>query len=256
MSVVDDIRAGKAQIEWAEVVSKSADASVEIRVPVIRDALKIDGVRVSASAQDLQRIADMLGCLLLTPKIIDLIYQQAKLRFEPVVNIDGRIVAKTSSKAYSAAIDAKIREHGGDPGGLIDSVGKYWVLHNHLSQPAYLKLGSATVCNYGWLSSSGAYAAVTHGLRCWQNPGFQHDDVYDDPSQLIRLMRRWGWIVTPGEPPKPLDIAAALRDPKLAPLLNHDGVLTYLRVAAVEDSPPADPPAISSYAPEASSLIA
>ena len=246
MSVVDDVRAGKAQIEWAEVVSKGADGT-EIRVPVIRDALKINGVRVSASAQDLQRIADILGCLLLTPKIVDLVYQQAKLRFEPIVNIGGRIVALTTSEIYSRVLDARIRELGGDPGGLIDSVGKYWVLHKELSYPEKLKYGHSTVCNYGWLGASAAYPALTSGLRCWQTPGFQHNDLHDDPSQLVRLMRRFGWLVQPGEQPRPLDLAMALKDEKLAPLLNYEGPLTYLRIATVPESPPTDPPVVLPY---------
>lgn len=241
MSVVEDVLAGKAEIEWAEVVSRAEDGT-SIRVEVIRDALKIEGVRVSANARDLQAIADVLGCLLLTPKVVDLIYQQAALRFEPVIRADGNIVALSTSKRVSALIDACIAEKGGDPGGLIDSVGKYWVLHNRLAAPSQLKYGTSTVCNYGWLGATAAYPALTRGLRCWQTPGFQHNDLHTDPSQLVRLMRRTGRLTRPGQPEESVDLVTALQEPALAPLINHDGVLRYLRIATVPEPPPRDPP--------------
>lgn len=246
MSVVEDVEAGKAQIEWADVVSLAEDGT-SLRVEVIRDGLKIDGVRVSANARDLQAIADMLGCLLLTPKVVDLVYQQASLRFEPIVRADGNIVALSTSKRVSALIDARIAASGGDPGGLLDSIGKYWVLHNHLTAPAGLKYGASTVCNYGWLGATAAYPALTPGLRCWQTPGFQHNDLHTDPSQLVRLMRRTGRLSRPGQPEEPIDLVTVLQDPALASLINHDGVLHYLRIATVPEPPPRDPPAVQPY---------
>ena len=246
MSVVDDVRAGKAQIEFAEVVSRAEDGT-EIHVDVIRDALKIDGVRVSANARDLQTIADMLGCLLLTPKVVDLVYQQATLRFDPLVRADGNIVAISTSKRVSGLIDAVIAAKGGDPGGFIESIGKYWVLHNHLATLAGLKFGKATVCNYGWLGTNAGYPSLTPGLRCWQTPGFQHDDSHTDPSQLIRLMRRKARLLRPCQPEQTIDLVEVLQDATLAPLLNHGGVLLYLRVATVPESPPLDSLVISPY---------
>jgi hypothetical protein len=246
MTVVEDVRAGRAQVEFAEVVARGDDGT-ELRIDVIRDALKIDGVRVSANARDLQTIADMIGCLLLTPKVIDLVYEQASLRFDPIVRADGNIVALSTSKRVSGLIDAAIAARGGDPGGLIDSVGKYWVLHNHLATPSALKYGLASVCNYGWLGTNAGFPALTAGLRCWQTPGFQHDDSHTDPSQLVRLMRRKARLRRPSESEQSIDLLDALRDAALAPLLNHDGVLRYLRVASVPESPPLDPLVLSPY---------
>lgn len=240
MSIVDDVRGGRARVEWADVVSQREDGTA-LRITVMRDALKVDGVRVAASARDLQTIADMLGCLLLTPKVIDLIYQQAALRFDPVVRADGNIVAYSTSKRVSALIDAAIASRGGDPGGLIDSIGKYWVLHKHLQNVTSLRYGKATVCNYGWLSESGYYPAETKGLKCWQNPGFQHDDSHVDPSQVIRLMKRKAVLLRPCRPDEEVDLVDVLQDPDLAGLVTYDGPLTYLRVADVPPPEPADP---------------
>ena len=241
MSVVDDVRSGKARAEWADVVSQGEDGTA-LRITVMRDALKVDGVRVPVNAREMQEIADLLGCLLLTTKVVDLIYQQAALRFEPVVRADGFIVALSSAKRVSGLIDLVIKHHGGDPGGLIDSIGKYWVLHNHLSDVNELRHGKATVCNYGWLGESAYYPAETKGLKCWQTPGFQHDDNHVDPSQLVRLMKRKAVLLRPCQPDEDVDLLELLQNPDLASLANHAGVLTYLRVATAPE-------------PEASELI-
>jgi len=246
MSVVDDVRSGKARAEWAEVVSQGEDGAA-LRITVMRDAMKIDGVRVAANARETQEIADLLGCMFFTTKVVDLIYQQAVLRFEPVVRADGDIVAISSPKRVSGLIDAVIKHHGGDPGGLIDSIGKYWVLHNHLSYVNDLRHGKATVCNYGWLGESAYYPAETKGLKCWQTPGFQHDDNHVDPSQLVRLMRRKAVLLRPCQPDEEVDLLELLQDPDLAKLANHDGVLTYLRVATVPEPEPSEPIELSPY---------
>lgn len=231
MSLIEDIQNGQAQVEWADVVSQRADGTA-LRISVMRDALKVKGVRVMADARELQEVADLLDCSLLTPKVVDLIYQQAVVRFDPVIRADGDIVANSTPARVSALIDAQVAKHGGDQGGLIDSIGKYWVLHNHLAQSGLLH-GKQTACNYGWLSTTGLYQAVTPGLKCWQSPGFRHNSAHKDPSQLVRLMKRAAVLVRPGGGEEVIDLLDALQDPMLAPLLNHDGVLHYLHVTMV-----------------------
>lgn len=246
MSVVEDVQNGRARVEWASVVSQGEDGT-SLKITVMRDALKVDGVRVAVNAREMQQIADLLGCMLLTPKVVDLIYQQAVLRFDPVVRADGNIVAFSTSKRVSALIDGIIAHRGGDPGGLIDSIGKYWVLHNHLSNVASLRFGKSTCCNYGWLSEGGYYSAETKGLKCWQSPGFQHDDSHVDPSQLVRLMKRKAVLWRPCKPEEVVDLADVLRDPELCSLVNSDGPLTYLRVATVPEPEAADPIELPPY---------
>jgi hypothetical protein len=231
MSLIEDIKNGQAQMEWADVVSQNIDGAA-LRISVMRDALKVNGVRVMADAVELQMAADELECSLLTPKVVDLIYQQAALRFDPVIRADGDIVASSTPARVSALIDDRIKTHGGDQGGIIDSIGKYWVLHNHLTSAAGLLYGKRTACNYGWLSTTGLYQAVTPGLKCWQSPGFRHNCQHKDPSQLVRLMKRRAVLVRPHGCEEAIDILDVLQDPTLAPLANHDGVLHYLRITA------------------------
>lgn len=232
MNLVEDIKDGRARVEWADVLSQREDGTA-LRITVMRDALKVDGVRVMADAIELQTIADLLGCSLLTPKVVDLIYQQAAVRFDPVVRADGDIVANSTPARVSALIDDKIAEQGGDPGGLIDSIGKYWVLHNHLMQVTMLLYGKKTACNYGWLSTTGIYPALTGGLKCWQPPGFKHNGLHKDPSQLVRLMKKRAVLVRPTGCEEEVDLLTVMQNPELATLVNHDGVLKYRRIATV-----------------------
>lgn len=237
MDVLAELKAGNAQVEWDEVLSEHEGHKLYIRV--IRDGMKVGGVRVAASAKVLQQIADLLDSILLTPRVIDLIWQQAQVRFDPVINEKGVIVANMTSEHYSTLVDAEVEKKGGDQGGLIDSIGKYWVLSNRLAQ-AGLEFGKANACNYGWLSSTGQYRAITPGLKLWQEPGYRHNDDHVDPSQLVRLMARGARLIRAGgDGEEQVDLVDVVGDPALAPLVNHDGVLRYLRMANV---PPLEEP--------------
>ena len=230
VDIVGELNGGRAQPEWTEVVSEHDGAALHLSL--MRDSLKVNGIRVAASARDLQAIADLLEAMLLTPKVVDLLWRHASPRFDPVIRIDGDIVANSTSERFSSAIDELVAKNGGDQGGIIDSIGKYWVLDNGLAKPG-LKYGKSTACNYGWLSTGGRYDAVTPGLRCWQGPGFQHNDQYADPSQLVRLMKREARLVLADGTERAVDLADVATDPALAPLMSHDGVLRYLRMAGV-----------------------
>ncbi len=90
MDVVQLVKDGKGIFEWSEVVSEHNGYKLYIKV--FRDAMKFDnieactwnlkplqsweadhgkifnGVRLPATAHQLQQIADMLNCMMLTPK--------------------------------------------------------------------------------------------------------------------------------------------------------------------------------------------
>jgi len=212
--VVSAVRNGQARFEWDEVVSESGgnrlylsvmrDAIRFDRVPAMNwhrspihgDERTFDGVRVPATAAEMQEIADMLFCMLPTPLMLDLIWTQAKLRFDPVVNLGaGKIVATQNVTNVHEAVEKKIAAAGGYPElGIIASVGKYWVVCNQLARPN-LKYGIRTACNYGWHSSTGAYVGVIPGIKVWQGEGTAHNDQHVDPSQVIRLVYRMARLV-------------------------------------------------------------
>jgi len=192
---------------------------------------RYDGVRLPASAAELQTIADMLGGMLLTPRIVDLIWTSAQLRFDPVINSGKpfeRRLADVNVTAAHRLIERQITEHGGDDGTkLVSCVGKYWVLMNELAagyaNGKPLLYGRRTACNYGWCSSGAPRGGVTPGVRLWQTPGFQHDNTHFDPSQTMRIMYRTGWLVPKGEPGRAVDLHEVAATTAFAGLLTHDG---------------------------------
>ena len=200
----------------------------ELCFEVFADAAKIDGVRFMVTAIETQELADALGLMMSTPKIEDLICIDADVTISPITQINGKITALASSKDYSTAIDKLLK--GKDLfGKMVSTVGKSWVLTNRLAQGSG-QYGVHTACNYGWVHPSSRYNAVTTGLKCWQTPGYAHNDVHTDASQVLRLvnpkctLRRansgiWEMV----------DLQDVLRDKELAPMVSHEGVLKVLR---------------------------
>ena len=238
MDLVQAIRDGRASVDWTTLTAKHAGH--ELRLSVMRDALKADNVRWPATAIDLQRVADELDAMLLTPKVVDMIWLEAGrtgTQFDPVINhrypghTKPTIVALMPVIDVSGLVDDKIHA-AGDRGGLIASVGKYWVLTNSLLTG---KFGVAQACNYGWNSNSAPYQAVTPGLKVWQTIGSKHNNEHIDPSQVIRLMHREAWLTRPGEDAELVDLRQVLVDPVLAPLISHEGPLRILRQPGVPD---------------------
>ncbi len=205
----------------------------ELCFEVFSDAAKIDGIRFMVTAIETQEIADVLGLMMTTPKIEDLIALDAEIVISPITQINGNITALASSEDYSKAIDNALNKYGDVSGKLINTVGKSWVLINRLGQGG-LAYGKNTACNYGWVHASSRYNAVTPGLKCWQQPGFKHNNVHKDASQVLRLinpkctLRRknsgtWEMI----------DLTTVLLDPELTNLVSHEGVLKVLRQPGV-----------------------
>lgn len=241
MDVIAAIKAGKAHVEWANLVSEHKGHKLVLRV--FRDALKVDGIRWPVNAKEMQQIADMTGCMLLTPKVLDLMWIEAGksgIRFDPVINHGGKIVANLTPEVVSPLIDAKIEAHIVDngPGKLVCSVGKYWVVCNRLVGSPKAEGGFAC-CNFGWHSSTGIYQAVTPGLKVWQSPGIRHSIAHKDPSQVVKLMDRYALLIRAGSTvEEEVDLHMIAKDPILSGLINHDGILKVLRQPGVPEPKP------------------
>lgn len=239
MDLVQAIKDGRATVGWSFVTSEHAGH--KLRISVMRDALKVDNIRWPATAIELQRVADHLGAMLLTPKVLDLIWLEAGrsgTQFNPVINHKYPdktvIVALMPVVDVSSIVDGKIQA-AGDVGGVIASVGKYWVLTNALLSG---KFGKAQACNYGWHSTGAPYDAVTPGLKVWQTIGSRHNNQHVDPSQVVRLMHRIAFLTRPGEKEEMVDLHQVAIDPALAPLISHEGPLRVLRQPGVPDPQP------------------
>lgn len=239
MDITAAIREGRARVEWTNLVSEYKGHRLTMRV--FRDAMKIDNIRQPVTAKQMQEVADLCACMMPTPKILDLIWIEAGktgVRFDPIINFNGKIVADLTPEVVSPLVDAEIHKKG-DNGGIIDSVGKYWVLTNTLNLSHGNLYGIHNSCNYGWHSSIGVSAGVTPGLKVWQGMGWRHNDEHVDPSQVIRLVFRMALLLRAGSSvEEQIDLHDVLKDPELAGLISHEGPLTYLRQASVPEPQP------------------
>lgn len=234
------VKAGTATFEWADIVSERRGFDHRLHITVMRDTLKVDGVRLGATPIETQQIADLLDCMLLTPRVVDLVYKHASIQFDGIVNIAGEIVADCTNEQINAEIDRLIESRGGDDGGIIASVAKYWVLVNELTLPNIVGRfpGSFPACNYGWISKHApAHRISVTGLyKVWQPKGFTHNYVHVDPSQGIRLMHSIGRLeeIATGNS-KSVDLRGIAQDPDLCGLLVQDAKpLRVLRQPGVQ----------------------
>ena len=224
-AVVQTLLAGGCELSWATITS--TDGSNSATFTVMADALKLDGVRVSVSARTEQRIADALGCMLLTPKLADLVWAQRGVSLVPFPRPISSSVAATV--AHSKDIDKAVEAAGGS--GIISPVGKHWVVSNGLeTHPGMAE-------NYGWHFSGKEFGGLTGeasaslpNVRVIQGRGWRHDMHHSDYSQTCVLVALDCELNG-----QPTDIRTILQDPALCNLANHDGVLRVLR------QPGADP---------------
>lgn len=244
--ILQAVRENRAEITWTEVTSSIPGHTATFIV--MADALKVDGVRVGVSAYLQQQIADLLGAMLLTPKIADLLYAQADIVLFPHPISEWRGVNASCSSAtedmieHSRRIDQDLQ--GEDlEGKKIATVGKHWGISNLLLN----KPGRAL--NHGWHlpgtsptwkgikldpwatmekdPKTGLYRRMIQRLGTW------HDPEHDDYSQTVVIMSRL--CTTDGNPDR---VPRVLGDHTLAGLASHEGVLKILRQPGVPELPP------------------
>lgn len=209
-------------------------------ISVMSDALMVgepdDFLRINATMEGEQRIADMLLMSMLTPKIADLVYANAKIKLEPNTQTPDSKMAYTSRMVkHSAAVteaimratsawpeSPSIQEIADGSIGLVADVGKDWVLSNKLA-------GKKDVAaNYGWhtkakVQKSGPFACPGGGSM-WQTLGTAHNTKHVDYSQIVRLMNTE--LIVDGKMMSFRDVAS---DPELCGLVSYEGPLTVFR---------------------------
>jgi hypothetical protein len=223
----DAVGAGQYEMAWVPLKSTIPGHSAIFQVSA--DALKVGGVRVNVSATLQQQIADVLGALLLTPRLLDLMWSERAVTLPP----SPAPIAATSAAmiAHSARVDALLAKAGGAPsGGIVQTVGKQWVISNALEAHP----GRAE--NMGWHFAGPSFGGQTFepsptlpGVRLIQGPGWAHDIHHLDYSQVCCLVHRS--CVVDGAA---RDLAEVLRDKDLAPLATGaEGVAHFLRQPGV-----------------------
>lgn len=264
IDVVNLVKSGQGHFDWQYVVSEIGDQ--KLYIAVMRDAMRFDnmppldwrrtpasddddidyiydGVRLPATPKELQQIADMVGGMLLTPRVIDLIWLQAGVKFDAIVNSGDPyydIVAEMKVTDVHQLIEAAISDRGSDTGSeIISCVGKYWCLINGLGTDADKKMyGTSTACNYGWCGDNASGPGLTPGVKCWQRPGYKHNIDHIDPSQVIRLMYREALLVSADGLEQYIDLHEVAGDPELCAHIAFDKKpLKYLRQMNVPQLP-------------------
>jgi len=232
--ILEEVKRGNYELDWCVL-----DLG-DLKVKVGCDALKINGVRVSASAVTQQLIADELGALLLTPRLYDSIW----LKTAPQNRLDPKPQPITSSTAgtinYSARIDAHIQQKGST--GVLANVGKAWVITNKIFTPQARAARKAA--NYGWILPSQGFQGLrgeasqsTPSLLVVQDVGTAHSSDHSDYSQIILLAARAARF---GELPVDLSAVYTGHAPGNA-LVSHEGPLQDYRQPT--DVPPdSEPP--------------
>jgi hypothetical protein len=234
--ILECVRNGRAKYNFVKITSEHNGHKAEFLV--FEDALKVDGVRVNVNAITQQQIADLLRCILPTAKLYDIMWDQCKHRICPFP----RTITSTTQAMieHSQDIDESLAEMN-FPNGLKSTVGKIWIVDNSLAS----KPGKA--CNYGWhYGTQSAYKGIkgnvnaslmkdSNGLYWYmiQGRGWHHDAMHTDYSQVCVLVSRQCWVDG-----VEMNVVDVLKNPELAPLANHDGVLKVLRQPNVPELEP------------------
>lgn len=227
--------------EWWGVEVADKDGN-QLTFYIMRDALKIEGVRINVSATGAQQIADVLGALLPTALMTDLTWESA-FQLPPSPQ---QITSSTKAMiAHSERVDALI---GGHDDELVADVGKYWILTNKLVQrPPGARLPAGIVsANYGWHFKGENFQglrgeqAVSLRERVIQGVGLAHDRWHTDYSQVCRLVSAYATLND-----QKVFLADVLTDPDTAHLVSNEGVLVTTRQPAVDPIACPLPPSIA-----------
>lgn len=192
--IFDQVLAGNFEAEWVPL--EHTDSGRKIKFNVMKDALKINGVRVNVSAELQQKLADVFSASLLTAHIADLMFINATHRVEPCPMQISSTVA--SMVKHSQAVDTKV---GFNVKGIVASPGKHWILDKKLDW------NTNKACNYGWHFVGTTYKGIKgHPVGSKQNKlngspisviqpnACAHDMRHSDYSQICQLVSQTCWI--------------------------------------------------------------
>ena len=221
---------------------------------VLEDALKLNGVRLSTTANNLQQIADKLRASLMTPRLIDLAFLHADVVIPPQTIYppdDTTAALEKESAKMDAAIDGRA--------GLVAPIGKPWCLSNVLIG-AKARDGSIAAALYGWAVANGFTPPAGVDLHKGTLPGIQNIQPlstvhsaagYSDYAMLASIVRRD--VVLDGQA---VDLWAVMqsRDPSVSSLVSHEGPLRVLRQPGVPVLPPIGPANLGGLVAMASGL--
>lgn len=224
-AILRAVRAGDYVLRWSPVTLRLGTRTLQIEVS--SDVLRIgdaeDSVRVATTCRTAQLVADEVGAVLLTPAIVDAIWQQADHRV-PVMTQPGDSTMADTSRflLHHQRVEDWITRERID-GGLIANVGKEIVLHSALwNRPDRCAI-------YGWFDGVGR---PIQRLNYWS-----HCVDFTDYENMPRFARRR--CVLNGQPD---DLGRLYQDPEIGPML-ADQALRGFRHPGVSAETPLESPA-------------
>lgn len=173
-----------------------------------------DFVRTPMSPVTAQHIADHYGFILPTTKIVDLIYEQADIKLEPITFTPNSSMVSTGKYLQHNELIEKQLE-GKKHNTLIAGHKKDVVLTNRLNHKA------EKVAIYGWHRLNG---------KAIQPLSLVHGNYYADYSHGIRLVSNTVEINGESHP-----IEFVLKDPNMSKILSYEGALRFTRYRTEED---------------------
>ena len=228
--VFDRVMAGTFEASWVDLSYSLHGQNVKLQV--MEDALKIDGVRINVSATLQQRLADVFDASLMTAQVADLAYVYATRRIDPAPMQISTSVA--SMVKHSSNVDTKLKSLPVTE-GLVADPGKHWILDKKLEQVP------GRACNYGWHFTGASYQGIvgfpaasgvvslgTKPVKVIQPNATAHDALHSDYSQICQLVSQICWV--DGVEKRFSDL---LTDATLSKLVSHQGPLKITRQPGV-----------------------
>jgi len=198
-----------------------------LTVFVMTDALRFgnkeSSIRFAMSAKTQQRIADILGAYMLTPKLVDEVWKHSKKLNPHPQKISA---SKFAILKHHEALEKEQDDHIGLISGWKD-----WCIG-----PAIFQRPTRAI-NYGWhVDTTGTswkgirlYSGVVAG-KVIQPAASSHDINHTDYSQLCRLVQKQAFLDG-----VMVDLATVITDPTAAHLISVDGVLPGMRHPGIKE---------------------
>lgn len=228
--IYDQVLAGNFEAEWVPIEYTAGGRTIKLNV--MGDALKVDGVRVNVSAEFQQKLADIFDASLLTAQVVDLMYLKATNRPNP----QPMPISTTTAAMikHSQSVDLAVGKI--TAGELVAPVGKHWILDKRLE--SFSNHNPARACTYGWHFVGTSYKGIagfsvasplnslgpSQRISVIQQNTCGHDLLHSDYSQICQLVSQTCWVN--GEEKRFSDL---LQDPVLSYLVSSSGVTKVIR---------------------------
>ena len=218
-----EIARGNVPAFWRRFVDVTlGDATISVAPDYLCVGADDDYFLVPLTPAVAQRLADRLGCVLPTRKMVDAIYRAAPLQLAPApippsAAMTSVAVFAQHNATVRAQREAALATH--PPGTLVAGHKKDVVI------TARLAGAPGKVAIYGWHRPDGSAIQPLY---------LGHTADWVDYSHGVRLVRR---AMTIGG--KPADVATVLADPERCALLSDEGALSEARYGAASPRPSA-----------------